>query len=167
MSWKITQSFNLWHWHVKNPSIRFDFDLKKSHKYNVKTWNFILNLDKDGYIIDENFILFNKEQLQNVGNEKGMLNMYDIRSPGDAVNFSNSHSYAIHDLQTSADQSLLLFHFVFQGAYNFCLDFIISSSADKTAMLHTTNDLTQLKTYKYIVYMFSFVCDLFERFYKA
>jgi len=66
-----------------------------------------------------------------IGCADGSLHQYDLRVPGDAVNFSNPHSYNVTDLQLSKDQS-----------------FLISSSADKTAQLHNARNLDGLKKYR-------------------
>uniref|UniRef100_A0A7E4VVP0 Eukaryotic translation initiation factor 3 subunit I n=1 Tax=Panagrellus redivivus TaxID=6233 RepID=A0A7E4VVP0_PANRE len=66
-----------------------------------------------------------------LGNNVGVLTLYDVRANADALNFNKVHNYAITDLQISNDQG-----------------FIISSSVDKTAKLHDAKSLENLKTYK-------------------
>ncbi|KAI1713593.1 WD domain, g-beta repeat domain-containing protein [Ditylenchus destructor] len=66
-----------------------------------------------------------------IGCNDGSIHQYDLRQPGDAVNFNHVHHYNVTDLQLSNDQG-----------------FIISSSADKTAQLHNARNLESLKKYK-------------------
>ncbi|KAI6178586.1 Eukaryotic translation initiation factor 3 subunit I [Aphelenchoides besseyi] len=67
-----------------------------------------------------------------VGATNGHLHQYDLRNFDDAVNFCQTHSQNINDLQVSHDEG-----------------FIISSSADKTAQLHDAKSLDTLKTYRH------------------
>uniref|UniRef100_A0A0N5ALX1 Eukaryotic translation initiation factor 3 subunit I n=1 Tax=Syphacia muris TaxID=451379 RepID=A0A0N5ALX1_9BILA len=65
------------------------------------------------------------------GNEKGGINLYDIRKK-ELSNFSEQvHKFQIHDMQMSADQN-----------------FLITASKDKTARLFDARSLECLKVYK-------------------
>ena len=66
-----------------------------------------------------------------LGGSNGHMNQYDLRSFDEPVNFSQTHSQGIHDLQLSHEQGLL-----------------ITASADKTAQLYDASSLDLLKTYK-------------------
>uniref|UniRef100_A0A915EJ21 Serine-threonine kinase receptor-associated protein n=1 Tax=Ditylenchus dipsaci TaxID=166011 RepID=A0A915EJ21_9BILA len=76
-------------------------------------------------------IFSNLDNVIVIGCADGSLHQYDLRQPGDAVNFANPHNFNITDLQLSNDQG-----------------FLISSSADKTAQLHNARNLEQLKKYR-------------------
>lgn len=66
------------------------------------------------------------------GDEKGVLNQFDIRKPDEPVNFDNTtHKKRINDLQLSADQTMLL-----------------SSSKDQTSRLWDPATMTPIKCYK-------------------
>lgn len=67
-----------------------------------------------------------------IGTQNGQLQLYDLRQPNDALNFSSPHGYQINDIQKSADET-----------------FLLSSSKDKTAQLHEAKTLQALKKYKF------------------
>uniref|UniRef100_A0A915P771 Eukaryotic translation initiation factor 3 subunit I n=1 Tax=Meloidogyne floridensis TaxID=298350 RepID=A0A915P771_9BILA len=66
-----------------------------------------------------------------LGTQNGQLHLYDLRQPNDAKDFSSPHNFPINELQKSVDET-----------------FLISSSKDKTAQLHDSRTLQQLKKYK-------------------
>jgi len=70
-------------------------------------------------------------KLNILGTQNGQLHLYDLRQPNDAKDFSSPHNFPINELQKSGDET-----------------FLISSSKDKTAQLHDSRTLQQLKKYK-------------------
>uniref|UniRef100_A0A1I8AZ02 Serine-threonine kinase receptor-associated protein n=1 Tax=Meloidogyne hapla TaxID=6305 RepID=A0A1I8AZ02_MELHA len=71
------------------------------------------------------------QDLREFRTQNGQLHLYDLRQPNDAKDFSSPHNFPINELQKSVDET-----------------FLISSSKDKTAQLHDTRTLQQLKKYK-------------------
>jgi translation initiation factor 3 subunit I len=114
---------------AQNEPILHVFDMREQPKFAENGTNFVINQQLGASC--EACLFSHLDDTIVVGTEKGHLNLFDLRSPGDARDFSMPHNYAIRDLQLSVDQG-----------------FIISSSADKTAQLHNAKNLEQLKKYK-------------------